>query len=75
MEVTIVDKVNYWKNWIGLGSEWLTVEFEPVTVTVVGIRYSDELQSVVVDYAQQKFPSFTETIPTDQFTDGRFVRK
>lgn len=75
MVISIKDKVEYWRRWIGLGSEWLTVEFELVTVTVVGIRYSDELQSVVVDYAQQKFPSFTETIPTDQFTDGRFVRK
>ena len=75
MVISIKDKVEYWRRWIGLGSEWLTVEFEPVTVTVVGIRYSDELQSVVVDYAQQKFPSFTETIPTAQFTDGRFIRK
>jgi len=29
-EITVEDKVNYWKDWIGLGSEWLTVDFEPV---------------------------------------------
>lgn len=69
------DKINYWKKWIGLGSEWITVAFDEELVTVVGIRYSDEVQSVVVDFARQVFPSFTETLPTDQFTDGRFVRK
>ena len=75
MEVTVEDKVNYWKNWIGIGSEWLTVAFDEEVITVVGIRYSEEFQSVVVDFARQVFPSFTETFPTDQFTDGRFVRK
>ena len=75
MEVTVEDKVNYWKNWIGIGSEWLTVAFDEEVITVVGIRYSEEFQSVVVDFARQVFPSFTETLPTDQFTDGRFVRK
>ncbi len=69
------DKINYWKKWIGLGSEWLTVAFDEEVITVVGIRYSDDVQSVVVDFARQVFPSFTETLPTDQFTDGRFVRK
>lgn len=75
MVVSKQDKVDYWKKWIGLGSEWLTVEFNEEAVTVVGIRYSDEVQSVVVDFARQVFPSFTESLPTDQFTDGRFVRK
>lgn len=69
------DKITYWKEWIGLGSEWLTVAFAEEVITVVGIRYSEEFQSVVVDFARQVFPSFTETLPTDQFTDGRFVRK
>lgn len=69
------DKINYWKKWIDIGSEWLTVAFDEEVITVVGIRYSEEFQSVVVDFARQVFPSFTETLPTDQFTDGRFVRK
>ena len=75
MSVSKQDKINYWKKWIGLGSEWLTVAFHEEVVTIVGIRYSEEFQSVVVDFARQVFPSFTETLPTDQFTDGRFVRK
>lgn len=75
MGVSIQDKINYWKKWIGIGSEWLTVEFEEEVITVVGIRYSEELQSIVVDFARQIFPSFTETLPVEKLVDGRFVRK
>lgn len=75
MSVSKQDKVNYWKKWIGIGSEWITVAFDEEVVTVVGIRYSEEFQSVVVDFVGPVFPGFTETLPTDQFTDGRFVRK
>lgn len=69
------DKINYWKKWIGIGSEWLTVDFESEVVVVTNIEYSKDLKPVVVEYTYLGYPGFTETLRTDQFTDGRFVRK
>ena len=37
MGVTIEDKVNYWTHWIGIGSEWLTVDFDSVAIMVTDI--------------------------------------
>ena len=48
MEVTVEDKVNYWKNWIGLGSEWLTVDFEPIAIMVTDIVYCSKTDSLKV---------------------------
>lgn len=44
MEVTIEDKVNYWKNWIGIGSEWLTVDFDPIAIMVTDIKNMNKIQ-------------------------------
>ena len=43
------DRVDYWKRWVGLGSEWLTVDFESEVVVVTNIEYSKDLKSVVVE--------------------------
>ena len=74
MVISVQDNINYWKKWIGIGSEWITVAFNEEVVTVVDIRFDEELNLVVVDFVGAVFPGFTETLPTDQFTDGRFVR-
>ena len=74
MVISVQDNINYWKKWIGIGSEWITVAFNEEVVTVVDIRFDEELNLVVVDFVGPVFPGFTETLPTDQFTDGRFVR-
>lgn len=68
------DRVDYWKRWVGLGSEWLTVDFESEVVVVTNIEYSKDLKSVVVEYTHSGYPGFTEVLPTSQFTDGRFIR-
>lgn len=75
MGISTQDKIAYWKKWVGIGSEWIIVAFEEEVITVVGIRYDDALNTVVVDFVGPVFPGFTESISADQFTDGRFVRK
>lgn len=75
MEVTVEDKVNYWKNWIGIGSEWLTVEFEPIAIMVTDIVYDQDSDSFVVEYISEVNPHFIEFISVDQFVDGRFIRE
>lgn len=75
MEVTLADKLNYWRKKLKVESEWLTVEFEPRTITLVHIEYLTNLDSVVVIYFYNQYPETLEFLPVDQFTDGRFIRK
>lgn len=74
MEVTIDDKVNYWKNWIGIGSEWLTVDFEPVAILVTDVVYNSDTDSFEVEYISEDTPHSINFSTVDQFVDGRFIR-
>ena len=74
MEVTVEDKVNYWKKKLKVESEWLTVEFEPRTITIVHIEDLTEL-GVIVIYFYNQYPETLEFLPVGQFIDGRFIRK
>lgn len=74
MEVTIEDKVNYWKNWIGIGSEWLTVDFEPVAILVTDVVYNSDTDSFEVEYISEDSPHLINFSSVDQFVDGRFIR-
>ena len=74
MEVTIEDKINYWKNWIGIGSEWLTVEFEPVTVMVTDIVYCSDTDSIKVEYISEDSPHSINFSSVAEFVGGRFIR-
>lgn len=74
MEVTIDDKVNYWKNWIGIGSEWLTVDFEPVAILVTDVVYNSDTDSFEVEYISEDNPYSINFSTVDQFVDGRFIR-
>lgn len=60
--------VNYWKDKIGVGSVWLTQEYNTSYVTVLSIRYSKELNSVMVDYKRNDCPMFiVQTIDVGRF--------
>ena len=74
MEVTIADKINYWKKKLKVGSEWLTVEFEPQTIKIVEVAYLHNINSVIVKFTSEEFPHLIEFLPVDQFVDGRFIR-
>lgn len=74
MEVTVEDKVNYWKSWIGIGSKWLTVEFEPIAILVTDIVYCDDTDSIAVEYISEDNLHSINFSSVDQFVDGRFIR-
>ena len=74
MEITIADKIDYWKKKLKVESEWLTVEFEPRTITIVHIGDLTEV-GVAVIYFYNQYPETLEFLPVDQFVDGRFIRK
>lgn len=74
MGVTVEDKVNYWKNWIGIGSEWLTVDFEPIAIMVIDIVYNSDTGSIKVEYISEDNLHSINFSSVDQFVDGRFIR-
>ena len=74
MEITIADKLDYWKKKLKVESEWLTVEFEPRTITIVHIEDLTDV-GVAVIYFYNQYPEIFEFLPVDQFVDGRFIRK
>lgn len=61
--------VNYWKDKIGVGSVWLTQEYNKSYVTVVDIFYSKEYNSVMVNYKRTNFTAAIETIDVYQFME------
>ena len=74
MNISTEDRVEYWRKKFKVGSEWLTVEFKPRTITIVHIEYLTEVDSVVVIYLYNQYPEILEFLPINQFIDGRFVR-
>lgn len=74
-EITVEDKVKYWKDWIGLGSEWLTVDFEPIAIMVTDIVYNSDTDSIEVEYISEDNPHSINFSSVDQFVDGRFIRQ
>lgn len=74
MGISTGDKVNYWKNWIGIGSEWLTVDFEPIAIMVTDIVYNSDTGSIEVEYISEDSPHSINFSSVDQFVDGRFIR-
>ena len=74
MEITIADKLDYWKKKLKVESEWLTVEFEPRTITIVHIEDLTDVEVAVI-YFYNQYPEILEFLPVDQFVDGRFIRK
>ena len=74
-EITVEDKVNYWKDWIGIGSEWLTVDFEPIAIMVTDIVYSSDTDSIEVEYISEDNPHSINFSSVAEFVDGRFIRQ
>lgn len=73
-EITVEDKVNYWKDWIGIGSEWLTVDFESVAIMVTDIVYNSGTDSIEVEYISEDNPHSINFSSVAEFVDGRFIR-
>lgn len=62
--------VNYWKDKIGVGSVWLTQEYNTSYITVLDIFYVSEYNSVMVSYRRNGAPgTVVETIDTRKFME------
>ena len=55
-EITIKQKVDYWKRKIGIGSVWLTQEFNTAYITVMRIEFDKRHNAILVSYTRQDTP-------------------
>ena len=55
-EITIKQKVDYWKRKIGIGSIWVTQEFNTAYVTVMRIEFDKRHNAILVSYTRQDTP-------------------
>lgn len=55
-EITIQQKVDYWKRKIGIGSVWLTQEFNTAYITVMQIEFDKRHNAILVSYTRQDTP-------------------
>lgn len=55
-ELTVQQRVDYWTRKIGIGSVWLTQEFNTVYVTVNRIEFDKRHNAILVSYARQDTP-------------------
>lgn len=55
-ELTVQQRLDYWKRKIGIGSVWITQEFNTSYVTVLGVEYDKSHDMVVVCYTMNNMP-------------------
>lgn len=55
-ELAIQQHLAYWQNKIGIGSVWLTQEFNTAYVTVMGIEFDKRHNAILVSYVRQDTP-------------------
>lgn len=55
-ELTVPQRLDYWTRKIGVGSVWLTQEFNTAYVAVMGIEYDRSHDRFVVSYVRKDMP-------------------
>lgn len=55
-EITIQQRLDYWTRKIGVGSVWLTQEFNTSYLKVWGIEYDKQTDSIIVLYQRKDTP-------------------
>lgn len=55
-ELTVQQRLDYWKRKIGIGSIWVTQEFNTSYVTVMRIEYDKRRNIILVSYTRQDTP-------------------
>ena len=55
-ELTIKQRLDYWTRKIGIGSVWLTQEFNTSYVTVLGVEYDRSHNMIVACYTISDMP-------------------
>lgn len=55
-ELTIQQRLDYWTRKIGIGSVWLTQEFNTSYLSVMSIEYDKSSNSIMVFYQRRDTP-------------------
>lgn len=55
-DFTIPQRIEYWSKKIGIGSVWLTQEFNTAYVTVMRIEFDKRHNAILVSYTRQDTP-------------------
>lgn len=55
-ELTVQQRLDYWKRKIGIGSVWLTQEFNTAYVTVNRIDFDKRHNAILVSYTRHDTP-------------------
>lgn len=54
--LTVQQRIDYWKRKIGIGSVWVTQEFNTSYVTVMRIEYNKRHNVILVSYTRHDTP-------------------
>ena len=57
-ELTVQQRLDYWTRKIGIGSVWLTQEFNTSYLRVWGIEYDKKTDSIIVSYELKDCPGW-----------------
>ena len=55
-DFTIPQRIEYWSKKIGIGSIWVTQEFNTAYVTVMRIEFDKRHNAILVSYQRQDTP-------------------
>lgn len=55
-ELTVPQRIEYWSKKIGIGSVWVTQEFNTAYVTVMRIEYDNSQNRIMVLYQRKETP-------------------
>lgn len=55
-ELTVQQRLEYWANKIGIGTVWITQDYNTSYLTVLGIEYDKSSDRIIVSYMRKDTP-------------------
>ena len=74
-ELTVRQRLEYWANKIGIGSVWITQEFNTAYLRVLGIEYDKSSDRIIVSYMRRDTPGLISQEEVKHFLEYTASRR
>lgn len=68
-ELTVQQRLDYWKRKIGIGSVWLLQDFNTAYLTVNVVSFDSNSKAIVVEYSMKETPGLIHTSEVGYFLE------
>ena len=74
-ELTVQQRLDYWTRKIGIGSVWVTQEFNTAYLQVMRIEYDKSNDRVIVSYMRRDTPELISQEEVKHFLEYTAIRR